>query len=46
MRRCGAKAEVFRYPGAGHLFTDPGLTDHDAAADATWTRALAFVQGL
>jgi dienelactone hydrolase len=47
IRRRGAKAEIFRYPGAGHLFTDPGLTDHDeAAAGAAWTRALAFVQGL
>ena len=47
MRRCGARAETFRYPGAGHLFTDPGLADYDeAAADAAWTRALAFVQGL
>ena len=47
MRRCGARAEIFRYPGAGHVFTGPGLTDHDEpAADAAWTRALAFVQGL
>ena len=47
MRRCGARAEIFRYPGAGHVFTDPGLTDHDeTAAEAAWTRAPAFVQGL
>ena len=31
---CGAAATVqlFRYPGAGHLFTDPGTPDHDDAA--------------
>lgn len=47
MRRYGAKAEMFRYPGAGHLFTDPDLADYDeAAADAAWVRALTFVQGL
>jgi dienelactone hydrolase len=47
MRRAGAEAEVFRYPGAGHLFTDPGLPDHDAAAaDAAWERATAFLRGL
>jgi dienelactone hydrolase len=47
MRRAGAEAEVFRYTGAGHLFTDPGLPDHDAAAaDAAWERATAFLRGL
>jgi dienelactone hydrolase len=47
MRRAGADVEVFRYPGAGHLYTDPDLADYDAeAADRTWTLALAFLEGL
>ncbi|MGW1077742.1 dienelactone hydrolase family protein [Streptomyces sp. NPDC002537] len=44
MRRAGAEVEVHRYPGAGHLFTDPELADYDAeAADSAWRAALAFV---
>ena len=40
-------AEVFRYPGAGHLFTDPDLPGHDpAAAAALWGRVDAFLGGL
>ncbi|MFF9086421.1 dienelactone hydrolase family protein [Streptomyces sp. NPDC014991] len=36
--------KVFRYPGAGHLYTDPGLPDHDpAAAELTWRRVLDFL---
>ncbi|WP_069811827.1 dienelactone hydrolase family protein [Streptomyces sp. TP-A0874] len=47
MRRAGADVEVFRYPGAGHLYTDPGLADHDEeAAEATWRVALGFLQQL
>lgn len=47
MRRAGADVEVFRYPGAGHLYTDPELPDHDAeAAEATWRTALGFLDGL
>ncbi|MGW0608766.1 dienelactone hydrolase family protein [Streptomyces sp. NPDC002644] len=47
MRRAGADVEVFRYPGAGHLYTDPGLPDHDAeAAEATWRVALGFLDSL
>lgn len=47
MRRAGAKVEQFRYPGPGHLFTDPDLADHDeAAAETAWERALAFLRGL
>ncbi|MEV5241689.1 dienelactone hydrolase family protein [Streptomyces cinnamoneus] len=45
MQRAGADVEVHRYRGAGHLFTDSGLPDHDAeAADATWKVALAFLE--
>lgn len=47
MRRAGADVEVYRYRGAGHLYTDPDLPDHDAeAAEETWTVALGFLAGL
>ncbi|WP_432251980.1 dienelactone hydrolase family protein [Streptomyces sp. HNM1019] len=47
MRRAGADVEVFRYGGAGHIFTDPGLPDYDKeAAEATWRVALGFLAGL
>ncbi|MER6100988.1 dienelactone hydrolase family protein [Streptomyces sp. NPDC001832] len=47
MRRAGADVEVYRYPGAGHLFTDPELPDHDAAsAEAAWKVALGFLATL
>ncbi|MFF4649029.1 dienelactone hydrolase family protein [Streptomyces sp. NPDC001380] len=44
MRRAGADVEVHRYRGAGHLFTDPDLPDHDAEAAAqAWAAALDFL---
>ncbi|WP_413810089.1 dienelactone hydrolase family protein [Streptomyces sp. OE57] len=47
MRRAGADVEVFRYGGAGHIFTDPELPDYDKeAAEATWRVALGFLAGL
>lgn len=47
MGRAGAEAEVFRYPGAGHLYTDPELADYDAEADSrTWRVALDFLAEL
>lgn len=47
MRRSGADVEVYRYQGAGHLFTDADLPDHDAeAAERTWRLALAFLDEL
>jgi len=47
MRRAGADVEVYRYPGAGHLYTDPELADHDPEATAaTWPVALAFLAEL
>ncbi|MCB5910479.1 dienelactone hydrolase family protein [Streptomyces pinistramenti] len=47
MRRSGADVEVFRYAGAGHLFTDPGLADYDEeAAESAWKVALGFVADL
>jgi dienelactone hydrolase len=43
----GLALEVFRYPGVGHLFADPTLADYDAAAaEAMWTRVLAFLDRL
>jgi len=40
----GACVEIFDYPGAGHLCTDPSLmTEYDAdAADLLWSRVLPF----
>ncbi|MEE1801594.1 dienelactone hydrolase family protein [Streptomyces sp. NPDC101062] len=47
MRQVGADVEVYRYPGAGHLFTDPELPDYDErAAEETWRTALAFIDSL
>ncbi|MFF5174610.1 dienelactone hydrolase family protein [Micromonospora sp. NPDC000089] len=46
MTTAGARLEVFRYLGAGHLFTDPGTRDSDPGAAAlTWDRSLAFLAG-
>ncbi|MEU5769352.1 dienelactone hydrolase family protein [Streptomyces asoensis] len=47
MGRAGADVEVYRYAGAGHLYTDPELPDYDEeAAEATWRVALGFLDGL
>ncbi|MEV6794645.1 dienelactone hydrolase family protein [Streptomyces sp. NPDC051320] len=47
MQRIGADVEVHRYPGAGHLYTDPELADYDAeAAERTWQTALGFLDSL
>ncbi|MFE9728262.1 dienelactone hydrolase family protein [Streptomyces sp. NPDC005794] len=47
MQRTGADVEVYRYPGAGHLYTDPDLPDHDAdAAELTWKVSLGFLATL
>ncbi|MCW3844260.1 dienelactone hydrolase family protein [Micromonospora yasonensis] len=44
MTAAGAQLAVYRYPGPGHLYTDPDLPDHEALAAAlTWERALAFL---
>jgi dienelactone hydrolase len=44
MRRAGADVEVFRYAGAGHLYTHAELPDHDAEAAArTWPVVLDFL---
>ncbi len=47
MGRAGADVEIHRYPGAGHLYTDPDLPDYDAeAAERTWRVALGFLESL
>lgn len=47
MQRTGADVEVYRYPGAGHLFTDPDLPDFDqAAAELAWKVAIGFLATL
>ncbi|MFJ8127132.1 dienelactone hydrolase family protein [Streptomyces hydrogenans] len=47
MRRAGAEVEVYRYRGAGHVYTDPELPDWDAeAAERTWAIALDFLDGI
>ena len=43
----GLAAELFRYPGAGHYFTDAALPGYDpAAAGLTFERALGFLDAL
>ncbi|NUL05607.1 dienelactone hydrolase family protein [Streptomyces lunaelactis] len=47
MQRAGADVEIYRYPGAGHLYTDPELPDYDeAAAELTWRTAIGFLATL
>lgn len=47
MGRAGADVEIYRYAGAGHLYTDPELPDWDEeAAEATWRVALGFLDSL
>ena len=38
--------EVYRYAGAGHLYTDPELATTTKAAEATWRAALGFLETL
>ena len=47
MSGAGAAVQVFRYPGAVHLFTDPDSPDHDGSAAAlAWERGLRFLRDL
>jgi dienelactone hydrolase len=40
-REAGVDLEIFRYPGAGHFYTDRDLPDYDPqAAELTWRRVL------
>jgi dienelactone hydrolase len=45
--RLGISAEIFKYPGIGHLYTDATLPDYDAeAAERTWNRIIDFLGAL
>jgi dienelactone hydrolase len=47
MTAAGAAVQVFRYQGAGHLFSDPGIPDFDRASTAlAWERTLRFLSRL
>ncbi|OON77615.1 dienelactone hydrolase family protein [Streptomyces tsukubensis] len=47
MGKAGADVEIYRYPGAGHLYTDPSLPDYDEeAAETTWRIAKGFLETL
>ncbi|MBA4860106.1 dienelactone hydrolase family protein [Streptomyces sp. PSKA54] len=47
MRKAGADVEIYRYAGAGHIYTDTDLPDYDAeAAEATWRTALGFLDSV
>jgi dienelactone hydrolase len=47
VRSSGASFEEFRYPGAGHLFAEPGRPEYDsAAAELMQGRALEFLRSL
>jgi dienelactone hydrolase len=47
LRKAGADVEIHRYPGAGHLFTDPAHPDYDAqSADRAWRIADDFLTEL
>ena len=47
MTDAGAAVQLFRYPGPGHLFTDPGTPDrNDEAATLAWRRSLSFLASL
>ncbi len=45
-KNAGASMEIFDYPGAGHLFTDPSLRkEFDAqAAELLWSRVVQFCE--
>jgi dienelactone hydrolase len=43
-RTSRAALEIFRYPGAGHFYTDPASADHDpVAAELTWARVVQLL---
>jgi dienelactone hydrolase len=44
VRSAEAAVEVFDYPGAGHLFTDPSLPNEydERSAELLWSRVLRF----
>jgi dienelactone hydrolase len=45
MAGASAMVQLFRYPGAGHLFTDPEAPGyHEQAAELAWRRSLRFLE--
>lgn len=47
MTSAGAVVRLFRYAGAGHLFTDPGTPGHnERAAALAWRHSLRFLGSL
>ncbi len=48
VQAAGATLDVFDYPGAGHLFTDPSLpAEYDpVGTELLWSRVLPFVRTL
>jgi dienelactone hydrolase len=45
VERAGATADVFDYPGSGHLFADPSMADEyrPAEAELMWSRVTEFI---
>jgi dienelactone hydrolase len=44
VRGAGAEFEEYVYPGSGHLFADPDLSEYDrASSEAMWERVIAFL---
>ena len=44
LRGAGAEFEEYVYPGSGHLFADPDLSEYDrASSEAMWERVIAFL---
>jgi len=44
VRGAGAEFEVYVYPGSGHLFADPDLSEYDrASSEAMWERVISFL---
>ena len=47
VERAGETLEAYSYPGGGHLFTDPGLSEYDPkSAELLWERVLEFLERL
>jgi carboxymethylenebutenolidase len=44
VRGAGATSEEHAYPGSGHLFADPDLSEYvRASSEVIWSRALNFL---
>ncbi|RWA67065.1 dienelactone hydrolase family protein [Mesorhizobium sp.] len=46
-QKAGIRAEVFKYPNAGHFYTDEALPDYDPiSSQRTWARVLEFLASI